>query len=68
MHVCRFCHQYASDDGLVKYGRRHYAHFHCYLKRKPLRLLSPWQVGQFPWTLLKDHGLLAEAAELSRRD
>ena len=57
---CRFCKQMSPDgDGLVKYGVRHYAHFKCYLDAgKSLDDLHDWQVGQFPYRLLKERGLL----------
>lgn len=60
--TCRFCGEsslHASDD-MVKYGVRHYAHFKCYLDAgKTLDSLFPWQLGKFPFRLLKDRGLLA---------
>lgn len=60
--TCRFCGQdtvNASDD-MVKYGVRHYAHFRCYLDAgKTLDGLFPWQLGKFPFRLLKERGLLA---------
>lgn len=60
MSQCRFC----SDRGqkLVKYGTRHYAHFKCYLDAgKSLEDLHAWQVGEFPFRLLKERGLEEQA-------
>lgn len=58
---CRFCDNW-RDQGLVKYGTRHYAHFKCYLDHgKKLADLPRWQVGEFPYFLLKERGLLDEA-------
>lgn len=65
--TCRFCKETAHQDRMVKYGVRHYAHFNCYLDNKTLHKLLPWQIGQFPWKLIKERGLEAEAAECSRR-
>ena len=57
---CRFCSD--PNQRLVKYGVRHYAHFKCYLDAgKKLSDLHAWQVGEFPFRLLKEHGLEAEA-------
>lgn len=65
--TCRFCGQTSNYDRMVKYGVRHYAHFDCYLDHKPLSELHAWQVGTFPWKVLRDRGLEAEAAELIKR-
>ena len=63
--VCRFCKQDDSFQKMVKYSTRHYAHFDCYLSAgKSLDALSPWQVGQFPFLVLKDHDLMQKAEEL----
>ena len=69
MNQCRFCD--ARTDAQVKYGVRHYAHFKCYLDAgKKLSDLHAWQVGEFPFRLLKERGLEAEAyaalAEVAR--
>lgn len=61
---CRFCKKYEIDgnDRLVKYGVRHYAHYVCYLDAgKSLTDLSAWQIGAFPYRLLKERGLDAYA-------
>ena len=64
-HHCRFCDDW-RDQGLVKYGARHYAHYRCYLDAgKPLSALSKWQIDEFPYFLLKDRGLLPEAEALN---
>jgi len=61
---CRFCDNW-RDQGLVKYGTRHYAHYRCYLDAgKPLSALPKWQVGEFPYFLLKERGLLPQAEAL----
>jgi hypothetical protein len=60
-NTCRFCQKSSFDSGddMVKYGVRHYAHFRCYLDAgKSLDDLAAWKVGQFPFFLLKDRGLL----------
>lgn len=60
-HTCRFCDNH-KDQEMVKYNVRHYAHFECYLKAgKSLEALHAWQVRQFPYKLLKEHGLLNTA-------
>jgi hypothetical protein len=62
---CRFCDDW-RDQGLVKYGTRHYAHFRCYLDRgKALDALPAWRVSTFPYFLLKERGLLDEARRLA---
>ena len=66
---CRFCED--RSQNMVKYGVRHYAHFKCYLVAgKKLSDLQAWKVGQFPWKVIKDHGLEQEAwaicSELAR--
>lgn len=64
---CRFCE--SRDQSLVKYGVRHYAHFHCYLDAgKSLDDIWAWQVRQFPYRLLKERGLLAVASEIIERE
>ena len=61
---CRFCE--SRDQSLVHYSTRHYAHFECYLDAgKPLSALHAWQVGQFPYKLLKERGLLAQAERIA---
>lgn len=57
-NTCRFCDDFMSQN-LVKYGTRHYAHFKCYLDAgKSLDDLPDWQIGLFPFFLLKERGLL----------
>src|SRR5215467_3715710 len=74
MNTCRFCGRHTFDRGaLVKYGVRHYAHPACYLAAvKPLADLHAWQVGEFPYRLLLERGLLGEAerilADQAKRD
>lgn len=63
--TCRFCKSWRDEERMVKYGVRHYAHFHCYLDAgKSLEVLPDWQIIKFPYRLLKDRGLttLAQAA------
>lgn len=67
LRICRFCNEYASTHNLVKYGTRHYGHFHCYLDNKPLHALPGWQVGRFPYKLLEERGLVDEARACTRR-
>lgn len=58
-HTCRFCKSW-KDQSMVHYGVRHHAHFKCYLDAgKSLDNLHTWQVAQFPFRLLKEHGLLS---------
>lgn len=69
MSQCRFCED--RSQRLVKYNVRHYAHFKCYLDAgKALSDLHAWQIAEFPFRLLSDRGLEAEAfaslAEVSR--
>lgn len=66
-NTCRFCGKsefgkYGCSDKLVKYGTRHYAHHACYLDAgKTLEELPGWMVGNFPFRVLKDRGLLDKA-------
>ena len=65
-HVCRFCHQDARHNEVVKYGRRHYAHFACYLDAgKQLSDLHKWQIEGFPFRVLQDRGLMDEVERLT---
>ena len=67
--TCRFCGEFVRSSDSVKYGVRHYAHFHCYLDAgKQLDDLHAWQVGQFPWALLRERGLLGLAEKLTESD
>lgn len=66
--TCRFCGKSEGDyTKLVKYGVRHYAHHSCYLDHKPLRELQAWQVNQFPFKVLRERGLMAEAEACAAR-
>lgn len=61
--TCRFCGKLAQ--GMVKYGVRHYAHPACFLDSgHTLAELHGWQVGQLPVRVLKERGLLDQAAQL----
>lgn len=55
MMTCRFCKESGYDSAhFVKYGVRHYAHYHCYLTAgKRLEDLRDWQIGEFPYRLIK---------------
>lgn len=58
---CRFCKKFETDgsNSLVKYGTRHYAHYRCYLEAgKSLDDLHAWQLGHFPFRMVRDLGLL----------
>lgn len=67
-HTCRFCGGW-KDQNMVQYGIRHHAHFHCYLDAgKNLDDLHAWQVGQFPYKLLKERGLLDHARQIAARE
>jgi hypothetical protein len=62
-NACRFCQD--TRQGLVHYGVRHYAHYECYIKAgKSLDDLHAWQVGQFPYRVLKMHGLEKQAEKM----
>jgi hypothetical protein len=53
-----------SED-LIKCGVRHYAHAKCYLDAgKPLAELPKYVIGQFPYSVLEERGLLDEARRL----
>ena len=48
MNTCRFCGKTATEDWLVKYGTRHYAHPTCYLEAgKKTEDLPKWQQDHF---------------------
>lgn len=67
MAQCRFCDE--ASEPQVHYSTRHYAHFACYLNAgKKLGDLHAWQVRQFPYRLLKHHGLLGTAVAISERE
>jgi len=70
MNTCRFCNGAEYSDAqirMVKYGVRHYAHFKCYLEAgKSLDDLHSWQVREFPYRLLKEHGLLKHPKLMER--
>jgi hypothetical protein len=58
MPTCRFCDNW-RDQNMVHYGRRHYAHFECYLESgKSLLALQEWKIGQFPYRLLQKHNVV----------
>jgi hypothetical protein len=65
MMTCRYCGKFGVDSShFVKYGRRHYAHHRCYLGRhKNLNKLTPHQIGQFPWKLLREFDLFSSAEQ-----
>jgi len=63
---CRFCKKHGTS--LLKYGVRQYAHAECYLPRKALEGLKPWQVANLPYRLLVEHELLADAESIIRRE
>lgn len=71
---CRFCGKseigrHGSSEKLVKYGVRHYAHHRCYLDAgKSIEELPAWKVGDFPFRLLKEHGLLDKAHQIIAND
>ena len=67
MPTCRRCKQFESrHDSMVHYSTRHYMHPACYLDAgKKLEDLRPWQVGRFPYFLLKERGLLEQAQQIS---
>jgi hypothetical protein len=65
--TCRFCRNRGRDQEMVKNGVRHYANFECYLDAgKRIEDLPSWQVGRFPYRLIKDRGLATTAQELTR--
>lgn len=63
LRTCRFCKACSSD--LLKYSTRAYAHHACFLDAgHKLTELRPWQVAQFPWTVLNQRGLVEEAGRI----
>jgi len=71
LETCQFCERWNKDAqpkgrasplrwpfAKVKYGVRHYAHAECYVERRGLEGLRPWQIEQLPYQLLKHHNLL----------
>lgn len=66
MQSCRLCHSDMQHYEGVKYSRRHYAHFTCYLDAgKPLSDLHKWQIEGFPFRVIRDRGLMAEVERLT---
>lgn len=66
--TCRFCKEtsYHPEKEGVRYAVRHFAHFKCYLDAgKSLDNLTPWQVGLFPFQLLKAKGLIDQATKIT---
>ena len=69
MHVCRLCHNDMRHYEGIKYGRRHYAHFACYLDAdKPLSALHKWQIEGFPFKLINERGLMNEVERLTAQE
>lgn len=73
MNTCRFCGKWevgrSADTKLVKYGVRHYAHHACYLDSgRSLDRLPAWMVGEFPFRVLQDRGLLDKAEKIIAAD
>ena len=70
MNTCRFCKEstfHPETEG-VRYGPRHFAHFACYLDAgKTLEALTKWQVGRFPFKMLKERGLFELAIKLTTK-
>ena len=61
--TCRFCRVSTNEDGLIKYGVRHYAHPKCGLQREGGKFfdrLTLWQLTRFPALVAADFGLLDE--------
>lgn len=67
--TCRFCEKGEFDaDGMVKYAVRHYAHYRCFLEAgKPFSELYDWQKVEFPFRLLREFNLMAEAEAAAER-
>lgn len=58
--TCRHCREPITGEG-VRYAVRHHMHFACYLDSgKTIAKLTDWQVGQFPFRLIRERGLEAE--------
>lgn len=70
MPYCTICKTHEHDeDRLLKHSVRHYAHFKCWLDAgRGLETLKPWQVGKFPFRLLKERGLLEQAEAILDAD
>ena len=59
-NVCRFCKKHDTDDALVRYALRCYAHGHClYLRRGigAIASLRAWQIGALPVLPMKRAGV-----------
>ena len=70
INTCRFCGDWEKDSArLVQYGTRHYAHHACYLDagKTLAELKYRSEVGAFPWKLLRERGLMAEAERILKR-
>jgi hypothetical protein len=68
LQTCRFCgkQDHQGSITMVKYGVRHHACHACYLDAgKSLTDLHTWQIGTFPFRLIKDRGMLAEVERLT---
>ena len=69
LNVCRLCHRDVRHYDGIQYGKRHYAHFACYLDAgKPLSDLDEWQIEGFPFKLINERGLMAEVERLTAGD
>jgi hypothetical protein len=67
MSTCRFCKDYSGE--MFRYGPRHNAHAKCGLDRFSadfIDKLHPHQVGQLPFMLLKERGLLEKAVAVTK--
>lgn len=62
--TCRRCGEMDDHNVLVRYGARHYMHFHCFLESgKPLSKLPRHDIGRMPHRLLAKAGRLDEARQ-----
>jgi hypothetical protein len=59
MQTCRFCKKtnYESDEALIKYGVRHYAHWTCGFAHFGIKgftdKLSAWQFNSIPYRFVE---------------
>lgn len=67
MATCRFCKEGgALECDMVRYGRRHLAHWECFFDRKGADAwdnLPSWQAGRTPVRLVRAHPELKEKLE-----
>lgn len=66
--TCRYCKKetWEDEEGMVKYGTRHYAHYACFLDLKGthgLLTLPAWKLRLFPWRIIKERKIEKQMKE-----